>query len=87
MAHVEIRPGDRIALLVPGSAEYVDLVMGLLAAGMFPVPLDPRLTASERVGILDDGELLCSHHHHRAHDARFRLERLASGNVRFHPRR
>ncbi len=56
MPHVEIRPGDRIALLVPGSAEYVDLVMGLLAAGMFPVPLDPRLTASERAGILEDLE-------------------------------
>src|SRR5512139_56477 len=52
--HVEISPGDRIALLVPGSAEYVDLVMGLLAAGMFPVPLDPRLTASELAGILED---------------------------------
>lgn len=56
MAHVETRPGDRIALLVPGSAEYVDLVMGLLAAGMIPVPLDPRLTASERAAILADIE-------------------------------
>ncbi len=54
MTHVEIGRGDRIALLVPGSEEYVDLVMGLLAAGMFPVPLDPRLTASERAGILED---------------------------------
>jgi long-chain acyl-CoA synthetase len=54
MSHVEIRPGDRIALLVPGSPEYVDLVLGLLAAGMFPVPLDPRLTESERAGILAD---------------------------------
>jgi long-chain acyl-CoA synthetase len=52
--HTEIEPGDRIALLVPGSAEYVDLVMGLLAAGMFPVPLDPRLTAHERDRILAD---------------------------------
>lgn len=26
MEHTQIRPGDRIALLVPGSAEYVDLV-------------------------------------------------------------
>jgi long-chain acyl-CoA synthetase len=56
VAHVEIRPGDRIVLLVPGSVEYVDLVLGLLAAGMFPVPLDPRLTASERAGILADIE-------------------------------
>jgi long-chain acyl-CoA synthetase len=56
MSHVEIRPADRIALLVPGSPEYVDLVLGLLAAGMFPVPLDPRLTESERAGILADIE-------------------------------
>jgi long-chain acyl-CoA synthetase len=54
MAYVEIRPGDRVALLVPGSVEYVDLVIGLLAAGVFPVPLDPRLTESERTGILAD---------------------------------
>jgi long-chain acyl-CoA synthetase len=54
MTHVEIERGDRVALLVPGSVEYVDLVMGLLAAGAFPVPLDPRLTASERAGILRD---------------------------------
>ncbi len=54
--HVDIRPGDRVALLVPGSAEYVELVIGLLAAGMFPVPLDPRLTRGERDRILEDVE-------------------------------
>ena len=54
MPPVEIAPGDRVALLVPGSVEYVDLVLGLLATGIVPVPLDPRLTASERGGILDD---------------------------------
>jgi long-chain acyl-CoA synthetase len=47
VSHVEIRPGDRIALLVPGSVDYVHLVLGLLAAGIVPVPLDPRLTAAE----------------------------------------
>lgn len=36
---------------------------------------------------LDEGELLCSHHHHRAHDAAYRLERLPNGDVRFHRRR
>ncbi|MCF6378575.1 HNH endonuclease [Nocardioides KLBMP 9356] len=36
---------------------------------------------------LADGELLCTHHHHRAHDARFRLDRLANGDLRFHRRR
>ncbi|WP_457189156.1 DUF222 domain-containing protein [Nocardioides sp. P5_E3] len=36
---------------------------------------------------LADGVLFCSHHHHRAHEARWRLERLANGDYRFHPRR
>jgi hypothetical protein len=32
---------------------------------------------------LDDGVLLCSHHHHRAHDPDYLVERLANGDVRF----
>lgn len=36
---------------------------------------------------LDEGELLCSHHHHRIHDPRYRTERLANGDVRFHRRK
>ncbi|WP_166140362.1 HNH endonuclease signature motif containing protein [Nocardioides ochotonae] len=35
---------------------------------------------------LADGLLLCSHHHHRAHDPRFAADRLADGGVRFHRR-
>jgi long-chain acyl-CoA synthetase len=49
---VELRAGDRVALLVPGSVAYVDLVISLLAAGIFPIPLDPSLTAAERDRIL-----------------------------------
>jgi long-chain acyl-CoA synthetase len=52
--HLDLRPGDRVALLQPGSAAYVDLVIGLLAEGVFPVPLDPRLTEAEREAILAD---------------------------------
>jgi long-chain acyl-CoA synthetase len=51
---VELRPGDRVALRLPGSAAYVEVVTGLLAAGVFPVPLDPRLTAAELEPILAD---------------------------------
>ncbi len=36
---------------------------------------------------LDDGELLCSWHHHRAHDDRYLHARLPNGDVRFHRRR
>ncbi|HTW15583.1 MAG TPA: DUF222 domain-containing protein [Nocardioides sp.] len=35
---------------------------------------------------LADGMLLCSHHHHRAHDPTYTTERLADGDVRFHRR-
>ena len=35
---------------------------------------------------VDDGLLLCSFHHHRAHDRRYDMARLPSGDVRFHRR-
>jgi long-chain acyl-CoA synthetase len=53
VGHVELREGSRVALLVPGSLEYLDLVISLLAAGIFPIPLDPRLSAHEREPILE----------------------------------
>ena len=77
--HVELREGSRVALLLPGSETYVELVMSLLAAGIFPIPLDPRLTTHERDRILadlspdlvvDDPARLASMHEHTP--ARFR---------------
>ena len=41
-------PGSRVALLTPGSPEYVAVVLALLAEGIVPVPLDPKLTDRER---------------------------------------
>ncbi|MFL6105332.1 MAG: class I adenylate-forming enzyme family protein [Marmoricola sp.] len=52
MSAPDLEPGDRVALLVPGSARYVDVVLSLLVRGVIPIPLDPRLTESERAGIL-----------------------------------
>lgn len=49
-----LAPGDRVVLSAPGSASYVDLCGRLLSRGVFPVPLDPRLTPHERDGILTD---------------------------------
>ena len=51
---IDLQSGDRVALLQPGSAAYVDVVIGLLSAGIFPVPLDPRLTTAERDRVLSD---------------------------------
>jgi long-chain acyl-CoA synthetase len=47
-----LRAGDRVALLASPSADYLDTVIGLLAAGVVPIPLDPRLTTHERERIL-----------------------------------
>ncbi|MDE0776547.1 MAG: AMP-binding protein [Nocardioides sp.] len=44
--------GDRVALLVPASDAYLDAVHSLLARGIFPIPLDPRLSSHERERIL-----------------------------------
>lgn len=52
MDAARLSPGSRVALLVPGSRAYVDLALSLLAAGIFPVPLDPALTEAERQRIL-----------------------------------
>lgn len=49
-----LRPGDRVALLAPGSPAYVDLVVSLLRRGVFPVPMDVGLTAPERAQLLRD---------------------------------
>lgn len=46
--------GDRVALAVPGSESYVRAVIGLLAAGVIPIPLDPKLTDSERQDLFED---------------------------------
>ena len=48
--------GDRVALLTPGSAATVDLVLAASRSGVVPVPLDPRLTPRERAVVLDQVE-------------------------------
>ena len=40
----DLSPGDRVALLVPGSVAYAELVIALLRRGVFPVPMDAKLT-------------------------------------------
>ncbi len=45
---LDLSPGARVAVLVPGSPEYVVVVIGLLERGIVPVPLDPALTVHER---------------------------------------
>jgi len=46
--------GDRVVLTLPGSTDYVSVVLGALRSGIVPVPLDPRLTPYERDAIIAD---------------------------------
>jgi long-chain acyl-CoA synthetase len=51
-----LRPGDRIALLLPASGDYLALALGALLAGIVPIPLDPALTRFERDPLLADAD-------------------------------
>ena len=50
----DLAPGSRVALLLPGSVAYVELVIALLRRGVLPVPMDPDLTETERDLLLGD---------------------------------
>ena len=50
----DLPPESRVVLLVPGSPAYAELVIALLRRGVFPVPMDVKLTASEREPLLAD---------------------------------
>ncbi|MCW2762673.1 MAG: AMP-dependent synthetase [Marmoricola sp.] len=51
---MDLLPEARVALLVPGSVAYAELVIALLRRGVFPVPLDVKLTPTEREELLAD---------------------------------
>lgn len=54
LAAAGLGPGDRVVLSLPGSASYVNAVLGATRTGVVPIPLDPRLTAYEFAQIVDD---------------------------------
>ncbi len=51
-----LRPGDRIALVVPGSTQLVTAACAALRVGVIPVVLDPATPASELAALLADAE-------------------------------
>lgn len=54
MDEAELSAADRVALLLDGSVDYVAAVLALLHRGLFPIPLDPRLTVGELGPLLTD---------------------------------
>lgn len=51
-----LQPGDRVALLAYNCLEWMELYVGLAAAGLVAVPLNFRLTAPEVAYILNNAE-------------------------------
>lgn len=56
LAAAGLARGDRVVLALPGSTDYLHVVLGATRAGIVPVPLDPRLTDHEVRQIVDDVE-------------------------------
>ncbi|MGH3646413.1 MAG: class I adenylate-forming enzyme family protein [Micromonosporaceae bacterium] len=54
--HAGVRPGDRIAVLLPPSGPMIATVLGALRSGVIPVVLDPRLVPRERAELLADAD-------------------------------
>ena len=55
--------GDRVALVLPNSSAYLELVLGAARLGAMAVPLNARLTPRELGGLLQDAEprlLVCA---------------------------
>ncbi len=48
-----IRPGDRIATILPQSPAFVNIFMACAAMGLVLVPLDPRFTAAEMIALCE----------------------------------
>lgn len=47
-----LRPGERVAFLLPDIREYLEVDYGTMAAGLVRVPTDSRLTRRELIGVL-----------------------------------
>ena len=56
LAAAGLRPGDRVAILLPNCIEYLELYFGAARAGVIAVPLNYRLKAHELAEVLKHAE-------------------------------
>ncbi|WP_328476718.1 long-chain fatty acid--CoA ligase [Streptomyces sp. NBC_00377] len=61
-----VRPGDRVALMLPNVPEFVVLYYGILRAGGIVVPMNPLLKTRESAYHLDDSGAVLLFEWHRA---------------------
>jgi len=60
LANLGIEPGDRVAVVLPGCAEFVVSLFAVAKLGGVLVPLDPRLSPSELRYMLRHSEAACA---------------------------
>jgi len=60
MANLGVGAGDRVAIILPGCAEFVHGLFALSRLGAVAVPLDPRLTAPELRYLLRHSEAVAA---------------------------
>lgn len=54
-----VRPGDRVALLLPRGPEFVSSFLAVMLAGATTVPVDPRVPELRARQICDDAQVRC----------------------------
>jgi fatty-acyl-CoA synthase len=60
LANLGVEAGDRVAMILPGCAEFVQGLFALSRLGAVAVPLDPRLTAPELRYLLRHSEAVAA---------------------------
>ena len=78
-------PGQRKALLLRDQTCRAEGVRRPRHLGRGPPPRNPWSHGGRPIS--PTALLLCSHHHHRAHDTGYRTDRLPNGDLRFHRRK
>ena len=51
-----VRPGDHVAMLLPTSVEFVEILFGIALAGAVPVPINARYRGSELRYLVDNSD-------------------------------
>src|SRR5437016_13375641 len=52
LARLEVRPGDRVAMLVGNRTEFLEFFFGAMRAGAIPLPLNTRLAAGTLTAVV-----------------------------------
>jgi fatty-acyl-CoA synthase len=60
LSNLGVEPGDRVAIILPGCAEFVQSIFALARLGAVAVPLDPRQTVPELRYLLRHSEAVAA---------------------------